>query len=271
MKETTKFWREPSLGDLELLRATYITHSFAPHVHAGYAIGVIDQGAETFRYRGATHVAAAGCVVVINPDELHTGQAVTPEGWTYRMLYPAASLVQQAASAVADRPHAQPFFPDPVLPDPDLADRLRRLHTSLETVASPLERESRLLDFFAHLVRRYAADPPAIPHLPPEREAVRRARAYLDDHIAQPITLDHLAHHVGLSPFHLLRVFRAEAGLTPHAYLTHTRIQYAKSLLARGAPIADVAVQAGFVDQSHLTRHFKRVVGVPPGQYKTES
>jgi hypothetical protein len=53
MKETTKFWREPSLGDLELLRATYITHSFAPHVHEGYAIGVIDQGAETFRYRGA--------------------------------------------------------------------------------------------------------------------------------------------------------------------------------------------------------------------------
>jgi AraC-like DNA-binding protein len=73
---------------------------------------------------------------------------------------------------------------------------------------------------------------------------------------------------VQLSPFHLLRVFRAAVGLPPHAYQIQLRVARAKELLRAGMPIAAVAVEVGFVDQSHLTRHFKRLVGVPPGRYR---
>ena len=83
--ERAKFWRS---SGVDLLHATYVTHSFAPHSHQGYAIGVISRGAERFRYQGATHQATVGSVVVVNPGEVHTGHAATPEGWTYRMFYP---------------------------------------------------------------------------------------------------------------------------------------------------------------------------------------
>src|SRR5579862_5115992 len=118
MPEQTKFWRAPELGNLELLHATYITHSFTRHTHEGFAIGVIEQGAEEFYYRHAIHVAPAGSMVVINPGEVHTGNAVKIDGWTYRMIYPDAEAVRQAACELAGRQQAIPLFPNPVIYDP---------------------------------------------------------------------------------------------------------------------------------------------------------
>jgi AraC-like DNA-binding protein len=73
-----------------------------------------------------------------------------------------------------------------------------------------------------------------------------------------------------MSPFALLRAFRAETGLPPHAYLNQLRVRLARRLLDDGLAPAVVAAEAGFADQAHLTRHFKRVVGVPPGAYQRE-
>jgi AraC-like DNA-binding protein len=70
-----------------------------------------------------------------------------------------------------------------------------------------------------------------------------------------------------LSPFHLLRLFRAGVGLPPHQYLMSLRVERSKELLGRGAPIAEVAARTGFADQSHLTRCFKRLAGVTPGRF----
>src|SRR5436309_3146946 len=83
--------------------------------------------------------------------------------------------------------------------------------------------------------------------------------------LAGPPTLDELAAAAGMSPFALLRAFRAETGLPPHAYLNQLRVRLARQLLDAGLPPAQVAADAGFADQPHLTRHFKRAVGVPPG------
>jgi AraC-like DNA-binding protein len=73
-----------------------------------------------------------------------------------------------------------------------------------------------------------------------------------------------------MSPFALLRAFRDETGLPPHAYLNQLRVRLARQLLDGGVAPALVAAEAGFADQAHLTRHFKRVVGVPPGAYQRE-
>src|SRR5579871_2603414 len=121
IQEHIHFWRDPALNNLELLRATYVTHAFAPHTHEGYAIGVIENGVEQFKYRRSVHFAPRGSVVLINPGEMHTGEAATERGWMYRMLYPDISLLQRAASAMAGRQQGIPFFPSPVIDDPQLA------------------------------------------------------------------------------------------------------------------------------------------------------
>ena len=69
-------------------------------------------------------------------------------------------------------------------------------------------------------------------------------------------------------PYALIRAFRAETGLPPHVYLNQLRVRQARRLLDRGVPPARAAAEAGFADQAHLTRHFKRIVGVPPGAYQ---
>lgn len=268
--EQTKFWLAEDVSNLELLRATYITHAFSRHVHEGFAIGVIEKGAETFYYRGETHVAPAGSIVVINPGEVHTGQAVDETGWTYRMLYPEAGLLQQAASEAAGRPRTIPYFSRPVIQDAFLARLIRGLHISLEQPASALQRQSHFLTTLVQLIIRHADDRPLLPPVTGEHPAIKRVRAYLEAHYTENVSLPQLARIAGLSMFHLTRLFRQAVGLPPHAYLNQIRVFQAKKRLALGQPIAQVAFETGFADQSHLTRHFKRIVGVTPGQYSAQ-
>lgn len=260
-REQTKFWRDPALR-MELLRATYITHSFARHMHEGYAIGVIDAGIEEFTYQGALHQAAANQIVIVHPGEVHTGHAGGPDGWKYRMFYPAAALLQGELS------RSMPYFPQPVVRDRALAEALRRLHLALESAESRLECDSQFLWTFAQLVARHAEQPPAPVRVGMENRAVQQALDYLNAHAADSVSLADLASVAQLKPLRLLRLFQRAVGLPPHCYLMQLRVERAKTLLASGLPIVQVALDSGFADQSHLNRQFKRRVGVTPGQYR---
>lgn len=266
--EQTKFWRDPSLGDVELLRATYVTHSFSRHTHDCYAIGVIDAGIEEFNYRGMTHRAGANHVVVVHPGEVHTGHAGVPSGWKYRMFYPEVSLLQRAAQELHETNTALPYFPNPVIADIELAEQMRRLHMVLEHSGSQLERDSRFLWTFAQMVARHADRCPW--GLSPRGAggfSLQPILDYLHTHYAESISLEQLASLANLKPLRFLRLFQREMGLPPHAYLLQVRIERAKQLLALGIPISQVACDTGFSDQSHLNRHFKRWMGITPGQY----
>lgn len=265
--EHIKFWHDTTLSNLELLHATYVTHTFAPHTHEGYAIGVIEQGAEQFHYRGSKHVAPAGSIVLINPGEVHTGSSASEHGWTYRMLYPSIELLQRAVSELTDRQHASPFFAEPVICDPELMAEIFLAHRAIEEEASDLERESRLLWTLARLIMRHADAHPQLRPLTKEHLSIQRARTYLDEHYAENISLEQLAALAQLSPFHLLRSFKNQVSLPPHAYQIQVRIRHARQMLQLGMPCIETALTVGFADQSHFTKHFKRIVGVPPGVY----
>lgn len=267
-REQTKLWRVPHIAGLELMRATYLTHSFARHSHEGFAVGVIEQGALAFDYRGESLVASAGTINLANPDEAHTGQAAAESGWTYRMFYLDADLLGKAASEIAGRPENLPFFQAGVICDNRLARMIRELHLRLESgEASLLEQESRLIRMLACLILRHADAPPVLHTAGREQGAVKRAKDYIEAYFSENISVDQIAGAAYLSPFHFIRVFHKETGLTPHAYLIQVRIRQARALLSRGCSVASAAYQTGFADQSHLTRHFKRIVGIPPGQY----
>jgi AraC-like DNA-binding protein len=106
--------------------------------------------------------------------------------------------------------------------------------------------------------------------VPPARSdptAIRRARAYLLAHLTERVRLDELAAHVRMDKYHFVRLFSARVGLSPYAFLTQARIVRARELLRAGESVADVAAAVGFCDQSQLHRHFRRIVGVTPGQF----
>ena len=139
------------------------------------------------------------------------------------------------------------------------------LHGVLGTPGDELEAESRL----ALVAQRITAqlDPIAAPE-PDGRDAglARLVRDRLDD---DGPSLEKLAREVGTHPSHLVRVFRREYGLPPHRYLVGRRLDRARPLLLAGMPIADVAAATGFHDQSHLTRHFRALLGTTPGAFRS--
>ncbi|MDV3353450.1 AraC family transcriptional regulator [Leptolyngbyaceae cyanobacterium CCMR0082] len=266
-KERVKFWRDPALRGLEMLHATYVTYAFSRHAHEGFGIAIVESGAMEFDYRGASHIAPPGSVVITHPGEMHTGHAVLETGWTYRTLLPAIDWLQQAAKELSECSGAIPYFSSPVIQDKCLNQKLVNLHRTLETSPSSLEKESRFLWGLTQLVHGYASNRPQIKSVGKENYSVQQVREYLHCHYTRNISLDELARLTNLSPFRLLRAFRKQIGLPPHAYLNHVRVHQAKTLLAEGHPIAEAALATGFADQSHLHRHFKKMLGVTPGQY----
>jgi AraC-like DNA-binding protein len=173
--------------------------------------------------------------------------------------------MQQVAAEVTGR-HALPFFNCAVIRDESLRERLLRFHHAVAEGASRLSVESTLIDALAHLIRGYADDRRSRSCGLNERTAVRRAREHIDAHYHAAVSLSELATLVHLSPFYLARAFQKEVGLPPHVYLENVRVNRARDLLLRGLPITDVSAAVGYADQSHLTKRFKRFLGMTPGQ-----
>lgn len=95
-----------------------------------------------------------------------------------------------------------------------------------------------------------------------------RVGSFLDDHLGDSVNLDDLARLASVSRFHFARCFRSSTGESPMAFLRRLRIERAKQLLESGdQPISDIALELGFYDQSHFSRHFRRIVGTTPGRY----
>jgi AraC-like DNA-binding protein len=160
------------------------------------------------------------------------------------------------------------MFDSPVFDDPSLARRLLRSHARLSRPGGETDRsqDGELLVTFEALQRWHRRAPDESWH--EARRPVAVVREYLHDHYAERIRLECLAKLVGLSVFHLIRIFRTDTGLSPYAYLGQVRVHRAAELLRAGMSASMVASATGFADQSHLTRLFKRLVGVPPGAYQ---
>lgn len=268
--EVARYWRHAAVEGVDLLRAQFLTHRYGRHAHETYTFGLIEAGVEEFEYGGSLLRASAGAVALLDPDVVHTGQAATPAGWSYRVLYPKVSVVKDVAAELG-WPPGTPRFPQTVLHDATTAASLRSAHQAAE-YGDQLASSTLLRTALAGLLRAHAAAGPSVSPIPARTApaAIRAVRDLLHERLADPPTLAELAAMTELSQFALLRAFRAATGLPPHAYLNQVRVRQARLLLDDGVPAADVAGQIGFADQAHLTRHFKRVVGVPPAAYQRE-
>jgi len=265
--ERANFWRIPEYGDMELLHAKYITHRFPLHFHEEYVVGVIERGYYEFYFEGDRQQIREGEIVMINPGEIHSGYALDNAGWQYRTFYPGVTLMRQIATEITGEDWHFPTFKSPVLANKIIAQRLIALHRAMESSPTRLVKDVFLREAMGLLIGEHATNTREHLRVQYSHHAIVIVQDYIQSHYADDIALDDLAKVAGLSPYHLARVFKAQVGLAPHQYLIQVRIQRAKGLLASGMSISDVAYAVGFADQSHLSKWFKRVMGVPPGQF----
>jgi AraC-like DNA-binding protein len=266
--EIARYWQHAAVEGVDLLRARFVTHRYGRHAHETYTFGLIEAGVEEFEYAGSLQRAGAGAVALLDPDIVHTGQAATPAGWSYRVLYPDVSVVTGIAAELG-WPRGTPRFPQTVVYDPASAVLLRSAHRAAEH-GDQLASSTLLTTALAGLLRAHATAGPAGPTAPAGNAPalVRAICDLLHERLTDPPPLAELAELTGLSQFAVLRAFRSATGLPPHAYLNQVRVRRARQLLDQGLGPAQVAAGTGFADQAHLTRHFKRVVGVPPAAYQ---
>jgi len=264
--DEARFFGAPGFPGLDCLTASFRRHAYAFHAHETYTIGNIDAGCETWMSRGERHYAGPGWLGLVNPLDVHDGAPVG-EGYAYRMTYPTVELMQAVASAVSGRRvTATPLFRQSAVHDPRGARLFAQAHRWLESGADPLAGEERLHRAYAHVLVRHGGFAPI--NLGREAGPVARVRETIEARFAEQLQLSELAGIARLSTHHLIRVFRAEVGLTPHAYVIDVRVRRAQALLRRGASPADAAARVGFADQAHLTHAFKARLGVPPGAYR---
>ncbi|MFD0279492.1 AraC family transcriptional regulator [Kitasatospora sp. NPDC127111] len=245
-----------------MLTARFDRHVYAPHSHAEYTIGVCVGGSEVIDYRGGRLHVGLGEIVVLEPGEVHTGGPGTTEGYAYRALYVPPPLLAEATEAPS-------HFAAPVVDDPALAAALRTAHTELSaSPADALEAESRLSWLLGALAHRHGSARPVRDRVSGAGQIARAVRDRLADELLAPPALTDLAADFGLSRYQLLRAFRDTMGLPPYAWLAQHRVARARVLLEHGLRPAEVAGLVGFADQAHLTRWFRRVLGVTPAAYR---
>jgi AraC-like DNA-binding protein len=260
-------WRAKDTVEFDLLKATFRSHSFGRHWHDHYVVGIILDGVETFWYRGATHIAEQGSIVLVNPGEVHTGSAGAGTHWHYRALYPPAELLQQAAAECGLPSDYLPDFRQPVVHDPVIWKMLRRSHIAFEE-RDNLAGQSYLRAGMVRLVGRYSSLATPIRTVAHLDADIDRVVDFMHEHYAEDLSLEKLADIAMLSRYHFLRVFQRKTGLPPHQHLLQIRVMRARDLLRGGASVGQAALETGFVDQSHLTKCFKRVYGITPGAYR---
>jgi AraC-like DNA-binding protein len=239
-------------------------HEFPRHSHDQFGIGILERGGQRSWSSAGTVRASPGDVIMVNPGEIHDGTPLggTPREW--KIIYLAPEIV--ARETGEDFVGADEIV-RPVASDLVLGRSLLELFNCLVAAnGEALEREEKLLRAVICLFRRHGTAKFDLEEgVPCIRKAVDRIRA----DPARNVSLKELADLAGLSRFQLLRSFSRRMGITPHAFLIQCRVIHAQQLLRGGQPVAQVAVETGFSDQSHLTRVFARQVGVTPGCYRS--
>lgn len=254
--------------DVTLMQASFTNHAFERHSHDCFSIGLTTFGVQRFRCRGRQYDSQPGEFVLFNPDEDHDGRCGTSDGFRYTIWYIAEAFIR--GSVNDDAGHA--YFAAPHLGDRDMAAAFTALTQDLSTNScEALRTESLVRAFLRTMLQRHGEHrhpAEALKATGAGLARLTRVKDYIRTYFQRDLTLAELAEVAGMSRSHLTRLFGAAFNVPPHVYLNAVRIADAQNLIALGIPLASVAVDCGFADQSHLTRRFKGSVGVAPADWR---
>jgi AraC-like DNA-binding protein len=258
----------PPAGGVALLRASFAGFAYARHRHDTYAVCVTDRGLQGFDYRGAAWTSAPGQIVVLHPDEPHDGRAAAPEGFGYRIVYVAPDKIGAAARALCGAAVPLPFVRDPVLASAALA---RAVGDAFQGFPAPLE-PLAIDALIEGLARGLVAADPAIRRrrrrMLRDPLALARVRDFLDAEKTRVVTSAELEAVSGQDRYALARAFREAYGTSPYRYLLMRRLDGVRDGILAGRNLAEIALDAGFADQAHLTRMFKAAFGLSPARFR---
>ncbi|NUS16343.1 MAG: AraC family transcriptional regulator [Streptomyces sp.] len=254
----TSAWRPQVAGVVEVFHAHFTAHAYPMHVHDAWTLLIVDDGAVRYDLDRYEHGTPVDTVSLLPPQVPHNGSPATAHGFRKRVLY--LDMTQ------LDERFIGPAVDSPDIAEPLLRRRVGQLHRVLARRGDELEAESRLA-LISERLRAHLRPGPGFGRARPGHGVAGSLRDLLDARLRDGVTLQEAAARVHAHPTHLVRAFSGAFGIAPHQYVMARRVDLARRLLLDGQPVGEVATAVGFYDQSHFTRHFKRIVGTPPGRY----
>ena len=247
---------------------------YGKHTHEQFSLGIIESGEAEFFLSGAITTITPGSVVTINPNVVHSCNPLK-SSWGYKMLYINSAWLLEVLMRHKSLTASDLYCSNIAHSRNNAAYKDTQLLFSQIMKGLDVSKIEYLL---ARIVGGLIQDSKKIL---PRQEFVRRsgkvqrtqddlvmARDYIIEHCAESLTIAKIAEIIGLSQFHLMRSFKQRFGMTPHAFLIAQRVCRGRKLLASGMDISTAAVNAGFADQSHFHRNFKKMVAATPKHYK---
>jgi AraC-like DNA-binding protein len=248
-------------GIAEVFHARIVNYGYPTHCHDTWTVLIVDDGSIQYDLDTRHHGAAPATVSLLPPGVAHNGQPTDRfRGFRKRVLYLDPEFLPPGLTGAA--------VTGSTFGDRELRDAIAGLHQRLAE-PDPLDVEIRLALIAERFTHRLGPTVGGTAGRIPGAEPVLadRLREILDGALPGAVRLADAAALLDRSVPHLVRSFRRRFGISPYAYVTGARIERARTRLLAGEPPASVAVAVGFVDQSHLTRHFTRHVSVPPARY----
>ncbi len=259
-------YRNTISESINLIDAHYQHFSFQRHYHLDFHIGLITQGEQKFHHKGQAHHAGSGQVIIMPPDELHDGQSVWDAGYQTKVFSLDPNWFSRLSNASTEQIVS---FRQTVINDSQVFHQLQQLHQLLgDKNLSQLAKDCLPLEGFEQLLTCYSYQ--QIPHTHTlGRQSMTDLKEFIWAHIDQPIRLEQLAALCHLTPTQFQRHFKASVGISPYAWLSRLRLEYAMKLLRGGQTATQVAHQVGFYDQAHFSKAFKTSFGITPKQVGT--
>lgn len=251
---------------IEAYRFHGIMQKFPNHFHEYYVIGFIESGQRKLTCRNKDYVINSGDLIFFNPFDNHACEQMDDEPLDYRCLNITPEVMRKVVEEITGKDYL-PSFKDPVAFRSEHAELLQRLHQMIMAELGDLEKEETFYFLMEQLIEEYSAVEKNI-KLDKMAKEISKVCEFIERHYVDPISLDDLVAVCNMNKYTLLRSFARIRGITPYRYLQTVRINKAKKLLEQGMKPTDVAVQTGFVDQSHFSHYFMDFIGLTPGQYR---
>jgi AraC-like DNA-binding protein len=266
-RESIHFANPSDMSYIQIVSGTNVTNEFARHVHHKFCIGTVCRGVRLISQAGTSVMVPENAIFVINPGTAHSCKTLCKAGHDYLTFCVDREKMKDIASQISEKAQDVPYIRNILLSDTELVSKMHEFNLLLRHKDSMLRRESILFSMLSKLIIRHSDSPPTPRQVGSQHDAMNRVCKFIKTHFAKNLSLDELSKVAYLSPFHFQRLFLKNTGVSPHDYLMQWRINKAIELFREGHCIASVAVDTGFVDQSHLTRTFKRIIGITPGRY----
>jgi AraC-like DNA-binding protein len=266
----SEYFKDPSMPYIEVRYVLHSAKHYKPHFHDTFSLGVIEEGEVEFFHDDQRSNLRTGELIAFNPEAVHACNPVKDKARSYHMIYLDVAWCRAFQESIWNtKLHDFVTVARVTVKDEEMYRDFLELSMLLrDREVFYLEKEEVLYRFMRVFFEKFIPDhTPINPSENASKQNIEYAKNYMKDHVRENITVAQVAQKVSLSEYHFMRLFKQHTGMSPHAYLLNQKIILSQRLLTQGISIAEVAQEVGFVDQSHLNRHFQAIVAMSPGEF----